>query len=304
MKDYYKILGVDMSASQVEIEMAYRKLSFKFNPEKNGEDPFFENLFNQVQEAYEVLGNEQRRLEYDSGAVLEDERKQKSTQQDSLMPGIHLFQADKSFFYDGDVIRFEWETTNAEIVRIKPFGLVEPVGAKSFKLRNCSKEALIITIEATNLSTDRTVVQSIELFNKSLDDSGSIENLITENSAYSSDGQEEEKFFSIKGRLRRNSFVPRAILLFVTAVLLYLFSENAAEPSTVILSYCAIAACGILFLMQSVKRLHDTNYSSWWLFSIFFPLLTILFLLHAFFIDGTPGPNKYGNDPKLRLSIR
>ena len=62
MKDYYSILGVDRKASDSEIKKAYRKLASQHHPDRGGDT----DTFKQVQEAYDVLGNPQRRQEYDS----------------------------------------------------------------------------------------------------------------------------------------------------------------------------------------------------------------------------------------------
>ena len=56
-KNYYIILGVDQNATQEEIKTAYRKLALKFHPDKNPDDPFFEIMFRQIKDAYEVLSN-------------------------------------------------------------------------------------------------------------------------------------------------------------------------------------------------------------------------------------------------------
>ncbi|MDP2693202.1 MAG: molecular chaperone DnaJ [bacterium] len=60
-KDYYKILGVEKSASQDEIKKAFRKMAHKYHPDKQGGD---EAKFKEVNEAYQVLGNEQKRQQY------------------------------------------------------------------------------------------------------------------------------------------------------------------------------------------------------------------------------------------------
>ena len=65
--NFYKILGVDEKASQDEIKKAYRSLSFKFHPDKNIGDPDATSKFQKISEAYETLGNEQKRQEYDFG---------------------------------------------------------------------------------------------------------------------------------------------------------------------------------------------------------------------------------------------
>ncbi len=61
-KDYYKILGVDKSATQDEIKKAFRRAAHKHHPDKNNGD---EAKFKEVNEAYQVLGDEKKRKQYD-----------------------------------------------------------------------------------------------------------------------------------------------------------------------------------------------------------------------------------------------
>ncbi len=61
-KDYYNILGVDKKANQEEIKKAYRKLAHKYHPDKKDGD---EAKFKEVNEAYQVLGDEKKRAQYD-----------------------------------------------------------------------------------------------------------------------------------------------------------------------------------------------------------------------------------------------
>lgn len=67
-KDYYKILGVSKDASQDEIKSAFRKLSLKWHPDRNKGSKEAESKFKEIAEAYEVLGNEDKRKEYDNPA--------------------------------------------------------------------------------------------------------------------------------------------------------------------------------------------------------------------------------------------
>ena len=64
-KDYYKILGVERKASADEVKKAYRKLAVKYHPDKNPNNKAAEEKFKEMNEAYEVLGNEEKRKKYD-----------------------------------------------------------------------------------------------------------------------------------------------------------------------------------------------------------------------------------------------
>ncbi len=64
-KDYYKILGVDKKASQDDIKKTYRKLAVKYHPDKNPGDKKSEEKFKEINEAYDVLGDADKRKKYD-----------------------------------------------------------------------------------------------------------------------------------------------------------------------------------------------------------------------------------------------
>lgn len=64
-RDYYDVLGVSKNAGEDEIKKAYRKLAIKYHPDKNPGDKPAEEKFKEAAEAYEILGNADKRRQYD-----------------------------------------------------------------------------------------------------------------------------------------------------------------------------------------------------------------------------------------------
>jgi DnaJ family protein A protein 2 len=68
MTNLYKTLGVEKNASESEIKKAYRGLSLKYHPDRNS-DPAAADLYKSINEAYEILSDEQKRRQYDLGGM-------------------------------------------------------------------------------------------------------------------------------------------------------------------------------------------------------------------------------------------
>ena len=67
MSNYYEILGVPKNATADEIKKAYRTLAFKYHPDRNQGNAAAEEKFKQISAAYDVLGDEAKRRQYDMG---------------------------------------------------------------------------------------------------------------------------------------------------------------------------------------------------------------------------------------------
>ena len=64
-RDYYEVLGVAKNADEAEIKKAYRRMAMKLHPDRNPDDPKAEEKLKEVNEAYEILSDAQKRAQYD-----------------------------------------------------------------------------------------------------------------------------------------------------------------------------------------------------------------------------------------------
>lgn len=69
MRDPYEVLGVAKSASAGEVKKAFRRLAKKHHPDQNKNDPKAQAKFAEVNTAYEILGDEKKRAEFDRGEI-------------------------------------------------------------------------------------------------------------------------------------------------------------------------------------------------------------------------------------------
>ena len=158
MKDYYYFLGVSTYSSAEDIKKAYRKLSLKYHPDKTDNDEFFENRFREVQEAYETLSNEDSRKIYDSNFSLP-----KSQHRNNLPPYIKTFTANKIRVKKGEEVIINWQTQNADVVKILPFGLEKSYGERTFKITEFVDGKFQILLHAMNSSVQKTAVKGITI---------------------------------------------------------------------------------------------------------------------------------------------
>ena len=175
MKDYYYLLGLKQTANLDDIKNSYRKLSKKFHPDVNEGDLYFAERFKDIQEAYEVLSNPNKRQLYD----LEYTNKSESSENNSIFnPEIKLFESNKSVIHVGDEISFRWKTINADIVILEPFGPVDASGEITYKIKRSNVDQIKFKLVAIN-SNNQVKSEKLLIVNNIIFES--IKNRVPEN---------------------------------------------------------------------------------------------------------------------------
>ena len=106
-----------------------------------------------------------------------------------------------------------------------------------------------------------------------------------------------KKYADFKGRARRKEYWLFILLFSICYFIAFLI--DVASGALII--FTTIVALGLLIPLISVavRRLHDTDRSGWWYLLGFVPFANIVLLIF-FFLDATPGENRFGPDPKGR----
>ncbi|UTX49925.1 J domain-containing protein [Chryseobacterium sp. MA9] len=208
MKDYYYFLGISQDASEEDVKKAYRKLSLKYHPDKNDNDDFFADRFREIQEAYETLSDPVRRRAYDQNL----ESHQRSFRY-NIPPAIKTFTANKIHAKKGEEIIINWQTSNADVVKVLPFGLEKPYGERIFKITEFKDGKFQLLLHATNSLLHKTVVQGITITEVFENDTEKFKNTV-------------EEMFKPQPRTVMNRYgQPKIIMLFwgiiVLAIALY-----------------------------------------------------------------------------------
>lgn len=160
MKDYYQILGVSRDATLEEIKRAYRRLALKYHPDRNPGDKEAEEKFKEINEAYAVLSDPEKRRQYDMlGAQAFSQR----YSQEDIFRGFDIGDLLKDLgFGTSDIFSFIFGGPRTRRVRFRtatgPFEEVlfegEPITTQ--KGQDIETE-LYITLEEVAKGTERTI---------------------------------------------------------------------------------------------------------------------------------------------------
>ncbi len=104
-KDYYQTLGVSRSASEKEIKQAFRKLAKKYHPDANPDDPSAEARFKEINEAYEVLSDKDKRAMFDRFGTVNPQQQSPWGNPAGRNGGTYTYTTSNADFGDlGDIL--------------------------------------------------------------------------------------------------------------------------------------------------------------------------------------------------------
>jgi len=111
-----------------------------------------------------------------------------------------------------------------------------------------------------------------------------------------------KKYAVFSGRARRKEYWFFVLFNFIFAVVLAFIDGmiGTFDPETGYGVLSGIYGLAVIIpgIAVTIRRLHDTDRSGWWLLILFIPLIGAVWLLVLMVIDGTSGQNQYGPDPK------
>ena len=116
------------------------------------------------------------------------------------------------------------------------------------------------------------------------------------------------KFADFEGRARRAEywlFTLFVLIAYVVAMLIGGLFDRGGSPEATpeAIFFClTVLALFVPSLALVVRRLHDINRSGWWYLLAFLPVIGSIIILIFMLTPGTPGPNRYGPDPKTLLA--
>ena len=117
------------------------------------------------------------------------------------------------------------------------------------------------------------------------------------------------KYFDFEGRARRSEYWLFALFVFIAVVaceMVAAVGEGLSMPALRILGGFGVLIVALATLIPSlalhIRRLHDTNRTGWWLLIGLLPFFGAIVLFVFSLLEGTPGSNRFGDDPKGRAA--
>ena len=298
MINYYVVLEIPNFSDQAVIKKAYRNLSKKYHPDVN-KDPFATSYFLKINEAYDFLSDENKRLILhqfltSTEHLQKKEVSQSKSTQTSLKPIVHTFYCDRKTFTLNDTICLTWHVSNCKHVTINILGDVVNEGFHYYKIDTFLEELRIVL---TLIGFDNQVYKSEIVLTYYNDNPAKKEfhKILLTKPLTKEIHFKKERFFHTHSRISRLSFINRFILLTVMLILSVFLFTQATHPHLLFIVICALL---LTIWAQTIKRLHDVEKFKDKFWTLLIPLYNVYVVKELFTIESERTVNEYGVYPK------
>jgi len=309
MINHYVVLEIPNFSDQPVIKKAYRTLSKKYHPDVN-KDPFASSYFLKINEAYNFLMDDNKRMLLHQFLYIQEVSKATKTnsqakyqekytqnpQQDSVQvePIIHLFSADKKHFVLNDHILLQWNVSQCKSININVFGNVDFSGTHYLKIDHFAEEIIVLmTVVGFN---DKEYKYQIKLQYSSKNPTRKAFQKIK--SQYPDADEihfKKETFFGLHARINKTEFKNRMILLslfFFPALIFFI-----CAPLKTFSFFILLILSWIIFA-QCYKRIHDIDKLKNKVYLLFLPFYNLFLLKELFVLDSEKNASIFGVVPQ------
>lgn len=309
MINYYVVLEIPNFSDQAVVKKAYRKLSKKYHPDVN-KDPFASSYFLKINEAYNFLTDENKRMLLHQFLYLHEvskatkdnyQTKYKETytqnqQQNTsgVEPIIHLFSADKKHFVLNDHILLQWSVSQCKSVTINVFGNVDFSGTHYLKIAHFAEEIIVLmTVVGFN---DKEYKYQIKLqYSNKNPAKRAFQQIKSQYPNADEIHFKKETFLGLHARIHKNEFKNRMILLeslfLILTVLFFLTTAKA-------LVFFLLLILSWIIFSQCYKRIHDTEKYKYKIGYLLIPIYNFFIISKLFVLDSEPQVNEFGMIPE------
>ena len=309
MINYYVVLEIPNFSDQTVIKKAYRKLSKKYHPDVN-KDPFASSYFLKINEAYNFLTDENKRMllhqflyihEVSKATNNNYQTKHQETytqnqQQNSsgVEPIIHLFSADKKHFVLNDHILLQWSVSQCKSDTINVFENVAFSGTHYLKIDHFAEEIIVLmTVVGFN---DKEYKYQIKLqYSNKNPAKRAFQQIKSQYPNADEIHFKKETFLGLHARIHKNEFKNRMILLeSLFLILTVLFFLTTAKT----LVFFLLLILSWIIFSQCYKRIHDTEKYKYKIGYLLIPIYNLFIISKLFVLDSESEINEFGMIPE------
>ena len=298
MINYYVVLEIPNFSEEPVIKKAYRALSKKYHPDVN-KDPLAHDYFLKVNEAYDFLMNQNKRLLLNQFLRTAVEKKiaesffnENYSQQ--IKPVIHLFKTDRKTFSLHDYILIQWNVSQCKAVHLNILGNVAFSGSHYLRVEEFVEEIKILMTVTAFDDAEYKYQITLKYFNEN-PAVQAFHEMLAKNPQTKSIHFKEERFFDTHARIGKNVFKNRMFLLLIfLAATIFLFVKVTPKHFVFLLLLFNLW----VIYAQCLKRIHDISAlkNNWW--SIWIPVYNLWIFYKLFVLESEPNANEFGMIPQ------